>query len=261
MLLRFIIIFVLATIPSLVIGFGQTGHRVTGLLAERYLTETAKQEIAKLLGNQSLAEISTYVDVQKANPAKFWQETANPWHYMTVPDGETYTKKMAPPEGDAITALEKFTAQLKDPNTDKATRALALKFIVHIIGDLHQPLHVGNGRDRGGNDIRVIFRNQPTNLHSVWDRGMIDSEQLSFTEWTNWLGRKITTDDVAAWSSIDPLVWAKESQDFRMGLYPDTDRLSWDYKYQHLDTVKLRLSQAGVRIAFYLNAIFDKPAH
>ena len=91
MKLKLLLLFFLAAMPTLVTGFGQTGHRVTGLLAERYLSDTAKQEITKLLGTQSLAEISTYADEQKSNPAKFWQETANPWHYMTVPDGETYT--------------------------------------------------------------------------------------------------------------------------------------------------------------------------
>ncbi|MBT8449801.1 MAG: S1/P1 nuclease [Gammaproteobacteria bacterium] len=256
MKLRFLLIFLAIAIPTITIGFGQTGHRVTGLLAERYLSDVAKQEIAKLLGNQTLAEISTYCDEQKANPSEFWQKTADPWHYMTVPDGKTYTNDMAPPQGDAITALAMFTKQLQDTKVDKETRALALKFIVHIIGDLHQPLHVGNGKDRGGNNVKVEFFRERSNLHRVWDSGMINAEQLSYTEWTNWLGRKISTEDVASWSSIDPLVWAKESQNIRMSIYPENERLSWDYKYQNIDTVKLRLSQAGVRIAYYLNAVF-----
>lgn len=258
MIKRFLLIALVITIPTVTIGFGQTGHRVTGLLAERYLTEQAKKEIALLLGEQSLAEISTYCDEQRANSSKFWQVTSYPWHFMTIPDGKTYTDDMAPPEGDAITALKMFTAQLQDPTVDKETRALALKFIVHIIGDLHQPLHVGNGTDRGGNDVKVEFFRQPGNLHRVWDSGMIDSEKLSFTEWTNWLGRKITDEDVTTWSSIDPLVWARESQDIRMGIYPKDERLSWNYKYQHIDTVRLRLSQAGVRVGLYLNAVFAK---
>ena len=104
------------------VGFGQTGHRVTGEIAEKYLTDKARAEIHAILGNYSLAEISTYFDEQRANPSEFWQKTANPWHYMTVPDGETYHDHMAPEEGDAITAIRYYTAQLKDPKTSKQIR-------------------------------------------------------------------------------------------------------------------------------------------
>ena len=239
------------------VGFGQTGHRVTGEIAEKYLTDKARAEIRAILGNYSLAEISTYFDEQRANPSEFWQKTANPWHYMTVPDGETYHDHMAPEEGDAITAIRDYTAQLKDPKTSKADKALALKFLVHTIADLHQPLHVGNGTDRGGNDVKLDFFWQRSNLHRVWDSGMIDRLQLSYTELTDWLHSKITVQQLKDWHNTDPLVWAKESQMLRMSLYPEGDSISWEYQYQHIDTVKLRLSQAGVRIAYYLNEVFE----
>ena len=123
-------------------------------------------------------------------------------------------------------------------------------------GDMHQPLHVGNGTDRGGNDVKVIYRGQLSNIHRVWDTNMIESQNLSFTEWTNWLATKITEQDLQDWSSLDPFVWAKESQDIRMTIYPEKEQLGWAYQHQHLPTVKLRLKQAGVRLAFYLNEIF-----
>ena len=238
-------------------AFGQTGHRVTGAIAERYLTDKARNEIRRILGNYSLAEISTYFDEQRSNPSEFWQKTANPWHYMTIPDGETYHDGMAPEEGDAITAIRMYTKQLKDPKSSKEHKALALKFLVHTIADLHQPLHVGNGKDRGGNDIKVEFYWERSNLHRVWDSGMIDRLQLSYSELTEWLDAKITPKQLVQWNSTDPLVWAKESQNIRMSIYPEGDKLNWHYQYENIDTVKLRLSQAGVRIAYYLNEVFE----
>ena len=140
--MRHLIILALLFISVNLLAFGQTGHRVTGQIAEQYLTDKARAEIKKILGNETLAEISTYFDVQRANQSEFWQKTANPWHYMTVPDGETYHDGMAPEEGDAITAIRMYTKQLKDPKSSMEHKALALKFLVHTIADLHQPLHL-----------------------------------------------------------------------------------------------------------------------
>ncbi|MEE4246806.1 MAG: S1/P1 nuclease, partial [Kangiellaceae bacterium] len=205
---------------------------------------------------ESLAEISNYIDEQRSNPSNFWQKTASPWHYVTVAKGKTYSSNTVTSKGDAITALAHYTNILKDKSNTKERRSLALKFIVHLIADLHQPLHVGNGTDSGGNKIRVKFFGRPTNLHRIWDSGLIDREQLSYTEWSNWLTRKIDGKTYQQWANIDPMVWIEESATLRDQLYPKKKNLSWDYRYKHIDSLKLRLSQAGVRIAVYLNSIF-----
>ena len=101
-------------------GWGQTGHRVTGAIAERHLSVEAKQQIAALLPLESLAEASTYPDDMKSNPSEFWQKTASPWHYVTVPEGKHYHEVEAPEEGDAVTALKQFRATLKDSKASKA---------------------------------------------------------------------------------------------------------------------------------------------
>jgi hypothetical protein len=134
---------------------------------------------------------------------------------------------------------------------------LALRFTLHIIGDLHQPLHAGNGNDRGGNDIRVTFFREATNLHAVWDSGMIDRRQLSYTEFTAFLTRRITPTLHRQWSEPDALVWIAESAAIRDTIYPASNELSWDYAYQHRETVDTRLMQGGVRMAAYLNALWQ----
>ncbi len=253
-LLRNVWLVGLILMSSDVLAWGQTGHRVTGEIAQLYLSDSAKAAITDIIGVQDLAEASTYADEMRSNPSEFWQKQASPWHYVNVELGETY--KRAPPEGDAVTALARFTKTLKDSRASKEAKQLALRFIVHIIGDLHQPFHSGTSEDQGGNKIRVEFFWEPSNIHRVWDSGLIDRQKLSYTEWTKRLARQITDDEAASWQQTDPKVWIAESTKARAGLYPDSDKISWDYQYQSMPIVKQRLSMGGVRIAAYLNEVF-----
>jgi hypothetical protein len=239
-------------------GWGQTGHRVTGAIAEQYLSPKAQAAIAALLPNEDLAEASTYADEMRADPGVFWQSVAGPFHYVTVPKGKAYKDLDAPEQGDAVSALNMFSAQVKSPNTSLEHKQRALRFIVHIIGDLHQPLHAGNGTDKGGNDFKLNFFWEDSNLHRVWDSGMIDRRQLSYTEWTDILSRKITSEQAKQWMVADPLVWIAESSKIRDEIYPEKEKISWDYLYQHLPTATTRIQMAGLRIAAYLNQLFAR---
>lgn len=238
-------------------SWGKTGHRVTGEIAQAYLSETAQQRVAEILGVEDLAEASTWPDFMRSDPSDYWQRTANPWHYVTVPEGGTYPEVEIPDWGDAATALASFRETLLSETATRDEQALALRFTVHIIGDLHQPLHAGNGLDRGGNTYTVTFFDKMTNLHTVWDSELIDHEQLSFTELTAWLNRTISAELVQEWSDTDPSVWINESASIRQNIYPEDRDLRWSYVYQHRDTYRHRLKQAGVRIAAYLNETFE----
>jgi hypothetical protein len=241
-------------------AWGPIGHRITGAIADENLSGVARAQVRLLLGNEDLAEAATWPDDMKSDPSEFWQKKASPWHYVTVREGDAYKPSDAPPEGDALTALPRFTATLRDPKASIEDKRLALRFIVHIIGDLHQPLHVGGGNDRGGNDFKVTWFGKESNLHSVWDSGLIEQRSLSYSEYTRWLSRKITPEDVVAWNVRDPLVWAAESIALRKTIYPANPQISWDYAYQHRGEIDDRLERAGVRIAAYLNWIFDQEA-
>jgi hypothetical protein len=237
-------------------AWGANGHRVTGAIAEPLLSPKAKAAVTAILGNESLAEASTWPDEMRPSPDPFWQTKAGPWHYVTVPAGKLYKDVTAPPEGDAYTALTQFAATLKSRTATKEEKQLALRFSVHIIGDLHQPLHVGNGTDRGGNDRRVTFGRDETNLHAVWDGNLIEREQLSYTEMTAFLSRRLTPQWIRANAQADPHVWINESATIRDLIYPTEDRIGNRYAFDHQETVDTRLMQAGVRMAAYLNALF-----
>jgi S1/P1 Nuclease len=241
-------------------GWGNTGHRICGEIAQSRISGKTAAEIEMILGKQGLAEMATWPDEQRSNPESFWQKDANPWHYVTLPDGKQPSEMVSPAEGDALTALERFASITRDRQKPRNERALALRFVIHIIGDLHQPLHVGNGNDRGGNDTKVTWFGEQSNLHSVWDSGMVDRQGLSFTEYSRRLEQRLSAEQTVSWWDARPQTWIAESAAIRTGLYPPAGEqpvaLGYKYQFEHLPTVETRLLQSGVRVAAYLDTLF-----
>jgi hypothetical protein len=245
-------------LPSPAFAWGKTGHRASAAVADTHLGGLARAHVREILGVESLAEAANWSDEMRANPDPFWQKTANPWHYVTV-GGFEYDR--APPEGDALEALRLFTRMLRDPKTSVAHRQLALRFIVHLVGDLHQPLHNGRPGDRGGNDVKVKWFGRDTNLHAVWDSALIEETGYSFSELAERLERHTSAADVIAWWNPNPKDWIRESVQLRERIYPAAGEteLGYKYIYDHTPSVELRLKQGGIRLAAYLNALFAEP--
>ncbi|MDX1999040.1 MAG: S1/P1 nuclease [Thermoanaerobaculia bacterium] len=230
-------------------GWGPTGHRVVGLVAERHLSPAAARAVGELLGPDSLAEVATWADDMRSDST--WKPF-EPFHFVSIEDGETYEQSTKNPNGDLFTALARFEAQLADQAAAPADRRAALAWLVHLVGDLHQPLHVGRASDQGGNTILVTWFGEISNLHTVWDDKLIDHTRLSFTEFTNFLDPP-SPETLAAWRTGTYLEWARESQDLRAGVYELGDRkLGYSYSFTHLPTIRQRLLQAGVRLAAVL---------
>ena len=261
-------------LPTPALAWGKTGHRVVAAIADAQLSGMTRAHIRELLGGaESLDEAATWPDDMRSAPEPFWQKTATPWHYVTL-NGVVYDH--APAEGDALEALGRFRATLEDSNASLADKQLALRFIVHLVGDLHQPLHVGKCCDRGGNEIKVSWFGKPTNLHAVWDSQLVDEEQYSFTELAAKLRRHTSDADLIRWWDINPRDWISESAQYREKIYagippakkadgkakkgaaplPD---LSYGYIYKFTPLMERRLQQAGVRLAAYLNDIYSTP--
>ena len=260
-----------ATIHSPALAWGKTGHRVVAAIADTQLSGLTRAHVKEILGVESLDEAANWPDEMRAAPEPFWQKRATPWHYVTL-NGITYDR--APPEGDALEALNHFRAVLEDPKASLADKQLALRFVVHLVGDLHQPLHVGKCCDRGGNDVKVTWFGKPTNLHAVWDSALVDDQQLSFTELAAKLARHTSNQDVIDWWDINPRDWISESAEIRDTLYPPPGTppakgskgkdkrvpdLAYSYVYKFTPVMERRLKQDGVRLAAYLNAIFAEP--
>ncbi len=248
------IIFLLLISGTKLFGWGQTGHRVIGQIAEEHLTRKARKNIEKVLGNESIAMAGTFMDEIRSDDR---YKHLDPWHYCTLPDGQTYQEAGTPKEGDVIMGIRRTIQELHTKKFTIGDEAFTLKILIHLVGDIHQPLHVGNGTDRGGNDVQVEYFWRKSNLHRVWDSGMIDGKQLSYTEYAVWINHA-DQQQIKAWQSATVLDWAYESMAYRDEVYdlPDNNKINYQYDYHHIDIANLRLLQAGIRLAGILNEIY-----
>lgn len=236
--------------------WGQIGHYVTGEIAEQYLTDTAREKVNTILGDMTMARATVWMDDIRSDSRYDYTAT---WHWATIPDGKNYEEAEQEENGDVISALETLIAELKSGKLNEIEEREKLMLVMHMIGDIHQPLHVGTGEDRGGNDVRLQWMGENSNLHRVWDSDIINSFQMSFTE----LARELNTAtprQVEEWQNSTVRDWAYESVSYRERMYdlPDNMRLSYNYRYDNRDIVYRRLLQAGVRMAGVLNEIYGE---
>lgn len=252
-------ILVLATlilISPKAFSWGKTGHRIVGEIAQRNLSQEASKGVKELLGNDDLSRVATWPDEIRSDK-KF--DYTSPWHYVSIPNAKTYFDQKRNKDGDVIEALFRFEEILRDPKAAKDDKVMALKFIVHTMGDLHQPLHVGIAEDRGGNTVRLKWFKTEMNLHAIWDEAIVDFEQLSYSEYANYLNHftKIEMTDFSKGTILD---WAKESQDLRSLVYDTggSENAGYEYHFKVKPTMELRLRQAGLRLSKMLNSIFKK---
>lgn len=249
------VVFILFCLISIqAFSWGILGHRTVGLIAEKHLTKKAKRNIEKILGSESMAVASNWMDDIKSDDA---YDHTHQWHWVTIPEGQTYEEAEKNPNGDIIQTIERLISELKAGNLPQQQEAEKLKMLIHLVGDIHQPLHVGSGEDTGGNDVKVKWFWESSNLHRVWDSGMIDSQKYSYTELAEVVDHA-DKDQIKKWQSSSVRDWAYESMALRKGVYdlPEHKSLNYEYRYQHWATVQLRLAQAGIRLAGILNEIY-----
>lgn len=236
-------------------AWGVTGHRATGWIADKYLNKNAKKQLQRILNGQSLAMASTWMDEIRSDSA--YDYTAD-WHWVTIHDGQTYEQSEKNPKGDVIEAIERIVASLKSKKLSAKQETEAVKMLIHLIGDIHQPLHVGGGNDRGGNDVKIMWFRTDSNLHRVWDSDMIDDTKLSYTELAASLDNP-TSQQLLGWQQSTVREWATESMSYRKQVYTyGQGKLGYQYGYYNFHIVRLRLLQAGIRIAEVLNDIYGK---
>ncbi len=254
--MKFLLPLVLISLSSFEsIAWGPTGHRVTGLIAEKHLNAKAKKKLRSILGQQSLAISGTWMDDVRSDST---YDYMNDWHWVTVETGETYDQSKKNKNGDVIMTLELIISELKSGKLDAQKELEAIRILVHLVGDIHQPLHVGCCDDRGGNGVRLKWFGSDANLHGIWDSNMIDGTKLSYTELAESLGTPADA-TVKSWQSASVRDWATESMSYRKQVYnTGKGTLGYDYAYQNMPLVNERLLKAGVRLAGILNSIYGK---
>jgi len=245
-------------ISLILVSWGGVGHKTVATIAENHLTPEAKMAIKALLGDQSIADIASWADEVRNTPE---YRATGPLHYVDLPLGYTFAQfsdEVKKQDGNVYTAMLKYEAELKSNSTDNAEKAIALKFLVHFIGDAHQPMHVSRAEDKGGNSIQVQFNGQKSNLHSLWDSGLISREGKSFDQMAKDYDTA-TPADIQKWQKDSPMQWLWESYQASTKIYGDIEKnnaLDDAYYQANIPLVQQRIEMAGIRLAGELNAIF-----
>lgn len=234
--------------------WGQTGHRTTAAIADQYLSKKAKRNIAKLLGHESLAVVSTYADEIKSD-SKY--RYLSPQHYVNIPFDKTYDTHPHSEKGDIITAIDHCIEVIQSDTATQEEKAFQLKLLVHFIGDLHQPLHTGLEEDKGGNDFQVTWFRKGTNLHSVWDSKMIESYGMSYTELAM-NAPSLSKKEFKSLSQGTHRDWLADSRVVIKNIYQNVevgDKLGYRYMYDNTALMKDQLLKGGARLAALLNEL------
>lgn len=236
------------------LAWGPIGHRVVGEIAQKRLKPEIAQKVSEILNRQTLPDVANWADLIRSDPQ--WSK-ASPWHYVSIEDKKKYKDDPPVKEGDVIWAVEHFSEVLKNKKSSRQEKKEALCFLVHFIGDLHQPLHVGRKADRGGNTIHLKWFGKKTNLHEIWDEKIIELEQLSFTEYVSFIDKGHESE--AKWAKDPLLSWIEESHSMRAQVYdfPAKPKAYWEYayRYKNYQALNERLLKAGIRLAAHLNQI------
>jgi hypothetical protein len=241
-------------------GWGPEGHNLVARLAAARLTPAAAARVAEILGpGVTLASISSWPDQVRRERT----ETA-PWHYIDIPIDKPHLDmaRDCPKGACVVTKIEDFEKVVADPTATPVARKEALMFIVHFVGDMHQPLHSSDNKDKGGNDVKLDFFGKPSNLHSVWDSGFLGrmgTEDEMFAR----LNPDLTRGRMKKWGKGTVESWAGQIHKVAVkqtyGQLPKAapgEQIHIDAKYEQMADalIKTELEKAGARLAFVLNS-------
>jgi hypothetical protein len=235
-------------------AWGQLGHYLIGYMAERQMKKSTLKKVEKVLYPMSLGRSGTWMDEIRSDRN---YDYATTWHYLTSKEGE-YNPEIQESTGDAFEAIQRLKAELTAGGLSPKEESEKLKMLIHMVEDIHQPLHVGTGEDRGGNDVKIEFFGRPTNLHALWDSGMIERQGMSYSEIGDELFRRITPELQDSYREATMEDWLKEAVSFRPAVYdlPEDRRLSYLYMYQNYHIAEERMIAASVRLAQILDEIY-----
>lgn len=242
-------------------AWDRIGHDVAAKIAEDHLSPHAKAALASLIGEGVLlSDIANWADEQDE------LARTGAWHYVNVPINDSrYDKRYCSAGGCVVSRIEDFRRLLENPEASSTQKQLALRFLVHFIADLHQPLHVGDDNDKGGNLLKVRFFGKESNLHRVWDSQIIErhteNEKVWIWDATFWANPKA----IAEWSMGSPEDWATESLNLSKGVrslpgsrahMKSGTNISREYCKVWVPVIQKQLAKAGIRTAWMLNQIF-----
>ena len=245
--------------------WGADGHRIIAEIALARLSPDVANETRRLLGRQNIIDVASWADAVRSQLPR-----TGPWHYVDIQltDSSYVPSRDCPNDDCVVAAVATHIAILADRSRPDSARASALKFVVHFVGDLHQPLHAGERHDKGGNDVKVTFNGKTTNLHSLWDSGLL----LSFGQTDEEIVRQLTeeisrrsTRDIATLSDGTVASWVMESHDVARDVVysnlPSSLEITPAYADAARPVIYERLLRGGVRLGAILEDALGGAAH
>ncbi len=248
-------------LPFAASAWGVEGHRIVGQVADSYLSKKAKKEVAKILGNESIAMASNWADFVKSDTAYNYLYN---WHFINLKAGLTEAQLQDYLSKDtatnAYTKILFLAAELKKASLTQEDKVLYLRVLIHLVGDIHQPMHTGRFEDLGGNRVKVLWFNEPKNLHQVWDDQLIKFQQLSYTEYTNAINFA-SKEQVKLWQQEPVSTWVAQSYRLAEIIYADItqpdQKLDYKYNYNYVSHLNQQLLLGGIHLAGLINNIFE----
>ncbi|HRE64624.1 MAG TPA: S1/P1 nuclease [Ferruginibacter sp.] len=255
-----ILLFFSLCLPRQSKAWGLLGHRIVGQIADAHLSKKAKKSIAEIMGNESIAMCSNWADFIKSDSSYNY---LSKWHYVNLVTGLNKQQVEEYLHNDSLinifTKVNWLVAELKKKELAKETKQFYLKLLIHFIGDMHQPMHVGRPDDQGGNRIRVLWFREQKNLHQVWDEALIDFQQLSYTEYAAAINFS-TPEQRKGWQLSPISDWVFESYQYAEQIYADIknpeEKLSYQYNFKYKSILESQLLKGGIRLAGLLNEIY-----
>lgn len=242
---------------NLSFAWGPKGHAVVADIAARHISKKTAQKIDAVLGGETMVDVSSWADNVRKDPR--YAHTAT-WHFVNVDPGYTYQTMPKDPAGDVYVKLLEIVEALKSDTLSAEQEKVNLMLLIHLVGDLHCPMHVGHRDDLGGNRIPVQWFGQPTNLHSVWDSKLVDScRPWSYSEWTENIDRNLTPEQIRRITQLSVMEWMEQTMALCEDIYANTPsggNYSYDYCFQYAPAVKQQFLQAGLRLARLLEEIY-----
>ena len=249
----------LSLISASAFAWGQKGHDVTAFIAENHLTPATAQQINELLNGKSIVYWANWLDNASHTPEYAYTKT---WHYKNIDDGLQYEDAPLLDTGDVVRSIYEQVEILRNPDKSKEEKALALKIVVHVMGDIHQPMHMGHATDLGGNRWTVNYFGRDSNLHSIWDSSLPESaHKWTYTEWQNQIDRATPEETLIILQEGNPEKWGKETFEICKEVYnktPENHKISYDYVADWTPVIEQQVLKGGLRLADILNSVFDE---
>ncbi len=239
-----------------VFGWGQKGHDVTAYVAECHLTPKAAKQIDRILDGHSLVYYANWLDNASHTPEYAYTKT---WHYLNIDEGKTLETMPRNEHGDVLTAVTAIYEKLKNGGLSHEEEQFNLKMLIHLVGDMHCPMHTGHLSDRGGNDRPVVLFGRPSNLHSIWDSGIVEAaHKWGYIEWQQQIDRA-SKREIQTIQAGTPTDWLNETLQICNEVYaktPEGSKISYDYVNEYAPVIEQQFLRGGLRLARLLNEIY-----